>query len=159
MEYTYENGESSTVYLELAGMGIRRIRVANLPPEFTDRLIREKLAEYGEVKTITEESWAKAYRYQVANGIRIATTCLKKHVSSHLVIRRNRVLTTYDGQPPTYYGCNAGNHLYSECPNRRQTQQRPQTLYRPTWAELLQVSGEPRSNCEINMETSPPVQN
>jgi hypothetical protein len=45
IEYTHENGESSTVHLELAGMGIRRIRVANLPPEFPDRLIREKLAE------------------------------------------------------------------------------------------------------------------
>jgi hypothetical protein len=27
------------------------------------------------------------------------------------------------------------------------------------YAELLQVPGEPRSNCESKMETSPPVQN
>jgi hypothetical protein len=160
MEYTHENGESSTVHLELAGIGIRRIRVENLHPDIPDRLIRDKFAEYGEVKTITEEAWSKVYRYQVANGIRTATTCLKKHVPSHLVIGWNTVLNTYEGQPPTCYGCNAGNHLHSECPNRRQMQQRPRTLDRSTWAELLQqVPGEPRSADEGKMETSPPVQN
>jgi hypothetical protein len=53
MEYTHGNGELSTVNPELAGMGIRRIWIANFPPEVPDRLIREKLAEYGEVEAIT----------------------------------------------------------------------------------------------------------
>jgi hypothetical protein len=49
MDYTHENGELSAVHLELAGMGIRRIRIANLLPDVPDKLIWDKLAEYGEV--------------------------------------------------------------------------------------------------------------
>ena len=33
LEFRHDNGELSKVQLDLAGMGIRRIRIANLPPE------------------------------------------------------------------------------------------------------------------------------
>jgi hypothetical protein len=41
MDYIHDNGELSSVQLELAGMGIRRIRIASLPLEVPDRKTRD----------------------------------------------------------------------------------------------------------------------
>ena len=43
MGFRHDNGELSMVKIEPAGMGVRRIRIANLPPEVHDRTIREIL--------------------------------------------------------------------------------------------------------------------
>jgi len=104
--FRHDNGELSKVQLELAGMGIRRMRIANLPPEVSDRIIREKLSTYGDVTEISEETWSKAYRYPVPNGTRIAVTRLIKNIPSHMKMAGNRVLISYESQPPTCYGCN-----------------------------------------------------
>jgi hypothetical protein len=66
VEFRHDNGELSMVHVDLAGMGVRRIRLANLPPEV--------LAQYGEAKQVNEDSWSQAYRYPVSNGMRIAVT-------------------------------------------------------------------------------------
>jgi hypothetical protein len=42
------------VQVELAGIGVRHIRLANLPPEVPDRTIYEALAQYGEAKDVNE---------------------------------------------------------------------------------------------------------
>jgi hypothetical protein len=70
-EFKHDTGELSQVHISNAGMGIRKVRIANLPPEVPVRTIKDNLAEYGEVKDIKEELWKKAYRYKVSNGIRI----------------------------------------------------------------------------------------
>jgi hypothetical protein len=75
-EFHHDNGECSIVHNDLAGMGVRRIRLANLPPEVADRMIREALSQYGEVTEVQEDSWSKAHRYPVYNGIRIAVSKL-----------------------------------------------------------------------------------
>jgi len=61
-EYRHTTGEISTVRLEVAGMGMRRIRLTSLPPEATERSIRAALASYGEIVSIQDEIWPKAYR-------------------------------------------------------------------------------------------------
>ena len=114
LEFRHDNGELSIVRLELACMGIRRIRIANLPLEVPDRIIREILSTYGDVKEISEETWSKAYRYPVPNGIRIVVTRLKKHIPSHMAMAGNRVLISYEGQLPTCYGYNDIGHQYHE---------------------------------------------
>ena len=73
LEYKHTTGEISVVRLEMAGMGTRRARIANLTPETSDRAIRMPLAPYGEIVAIHEENRSKMYRYLVANGIRVAT--------------------------------------------------------------------------------------
>jgi hypothetical protein len=54
-EYKHENGEISHVKIEMAGMGTKRIRLANLPPETPDDAIRIFFSTYGEIKQIQEE--------------------------------------------------------------------------------------------------------
>jgi hypothetical protein len=71
LEFKHDNGELSQVTTELARMGMRKIRIANLPPEVNDRMIKDILVKYGEVREIKEEQWARTYRYEVSNGIRI----------------------------------------------------------------------------------------
>ena len=45
-EYKYPSGEMVVVNLDLAGMGTKRIRVANLPPEVpNDSVLRSPLSE------------------------------------------------------------------------------------------------------------------
>ena len=104
LEYHHENGELSVVKVEVAGLGRKRVRIANLPPEFPDGTLRDILTKYGEVKKITEEQWSTLYRYPVYNGIRLAEITLQKHKHSHIIIMGNRILLTYDGQPITCYG-------------------------------------------------------
>jgi hypothetical protein len=66
-EYKHDNGEISIVTVELASMGARRVRVANLPPEVQDTVIRDTMSKHGDVKDIKEEQWSRQYRYSVSN--------------------------------------------------------------------------------------------
>jgi hypothetical protein len=119
VEYKHTNGETSLVKLELAGLGARRVTVANLPPELSAPAIRSALAPYGVVQSIREEKWATHYRYIVANGERVIQMTLTKHLPSHLNIAGFRALITYEGQPQTCYGCGQTDHMYQMCPKRR----------------------------------------
>ena len=66
----------------------------------------------------------------------------------------NRVLISYESQPPTCYGCNENGHQYYECPKRRQinTQNiQPQI----SWAEVVtQRTTQPQTESTQNMETT-----
>jgi len=118
-EYRHVSGEISIVRLEVTGMGMRRIRIANLPPEVTERSIRAALASYGETVSIQDEIWLKAYRYKVANGVKVIMMKLAKHLPSQMNIAGHRALPSYDGQPVTYYGCGDSGHMNQKCPRRR----------------------------------------
>ena len=109
-EYKHDNGEISTVTVELAGMSVRRVRVANLPPEVKEPVLRDAMAQYGDVKDIQEEQWPNQYRYKVSNGIKIVELNLTNTLPSHMFIAGHRVVTTCEGQPPTCYNCNEQGH-------------------------------------------------
>lgn len=122
LEYHHENGELSLVKVEIAGLGIKRVRIANLPPETRDRTIRGALIKYGEVKRITEEQWSGIYRHPIYNGIRLVEMALQKHISSHMSIMGNRTLISYEGQHLTCYGYNEPGHQHHECPHKKNTE-------------------------------------
>ena len=100
-------------------MGLRNIRIANLPPEVKDIVIRNVLGTYRDITKIKEELWTNRYRYKLSNGIRLVNMNLKHHIPSHILIEEHRVLISYDGQPATCYGCNATGHQYMHCPSRK----------------------------------------
>jgi len=120
LEYRHENGEVSVVRVDIAGMGLRRVRVANLPPEVPERVLRDTMSKYGDVREITEEKWSHMCRYPISNGIQIVELQLKQHIPSHMLIVRQRVLIIYEDQPTTCYGCTEAGHQYGECPTERQ---------------------------------------
>jgi len=71
LEFRHDNGEISKVFIEIAGMGTKEIKIPSLPPEVNENEIRACMSRYGEVKSIRDEVWASVYRYKVYNGIRI----------------------------------------------------------------------------------------
>ena len=55
------------------------MRVASLPPEVADCTLKMALGVYGEIRDIQAETWSNAYRYPVANGIRVVEMTLIQH--------------------------------------------------------------------------------
>jgi hypothetical protein len=100
LEFRHDNDELSQVIIELAGMGTEKIRIARLPPEVTENMIRDSLTKYGEVKKHKRREWTSTYRYKLYNGVRIVDMKLKKHLPSYMAIAGNDALISYDGQPP-----------------------------------------------------------
>jgi len=76
-EYKHDNGEISQVKIEMAGMGTRRVRSANLPPETPDEAVSFALSQYGEIEEMQRKVWSKVYRYKVFSGVRIVVITLK----------------------------------------------------------------------------------
>jgi hypothetical protein len=135
--YTHENAEISIVRIDFAGMGTRKIGIADLPPEVTDQTISRALLAYGEVLELRQETWSSIYRYKVPNGIRTALTTLKKHVPSRMSIGGHRATISYGGQTPTCFGCNGVDHQYQQCPiHKRRGSQTANT--QNTWADIVQ---------------------
>jgi hypothetical protein len=77
-EYKHHTWEISHVDIAVAGMGYKKIRVPNLPPELIDNTLRATLAPLGQVLNIQNEMWARTYRYTVTNGVRQVNMMLTK---------------------------------------------------------------------------------
>jgi sRNA-binding regulator protein Hfq len=107
MTYKHADGLISTVLIEIAGMGTKSIRIANLPPEVPEHKIQAAMTPYGKIISMRNEICARTYCYAVPNGIRQINISLQHHIPSHLIIAGYRVLISYEGQPQTCYGCGA----------------------------------------------------
>jgi len=129
------HGEISKVRLEAIGLGMRKVRKANLPPNMSERALRVALGKYGEVRGIQEENWSRAYRYPVANGIRLAMLTLVQHILPHIIVAGHRTLISYEGQPTTCYGWNDTGHLYQVCPHRTRAKE-PEKTITTSWAHV-----------------------
>jgi len=107
------------VSVEIARVGIRRVRVAALSPEVTEELIWNILSKYGDVKRVPDEIWSQVYRVRVKTGVRLVDIGLYKHILSNMKIEGHRALISYMGQPMTCYGCSEPGHQTSESPYKR----------------------------------------
>ena len=72
-EYKHHNEVLLIVNIAMAGMGIKRVPIANLPPEVKEHDIRTTLTSFGTVLAVIKEMWPKTYRYKVPNGVRQVT--------------------------------------------------------------------------------------
>jgi hypothetical protein len=119
LEYKHEDGTLSLVQVEMAGIGHKKVRVANLPPEAPNGALYDVLKKYGSIKQISEERWPAKYRYHNESGMKVVEMTLSNHIPSHMTVMGVRLLISYEGQPMTCYECSAPGHQYSECPLRK----------------------------------------
>jgi len=81
LSFHHESGDISRVNFEIAGVGIRRVRVSRLPPEVTEPQIINLLSTYGDIKQIQDEIWSQACRFKVKTGVRLLVIGMKKKYS------------------------------------------------------------------------------
>jgi hypothetical protein len=140
-EYLHTSGELSKVIVSTSGIGYREIRIAGLPPEVPDSVLKAALDTYGDIRGYCRQSWSKQYRYQKANGVRVVTILLKKRVPSVLTIAGTGTLISHDGQEMKCFMCLEHGHISKLCPNKRPAQPTLHPLRpvgRPlTWAQVL----------------------
>ena len=147
--YRHVTGEISIVKMELAGMGTRRIRIANFPPETPERTLKMTLAPFGDIVTIQEEVWSKLHRYPVKTGVKIAVMNMKEHLPSQIAIGGQRVLISYEGQPVTCYGCGGQGHIQQACPKRRREVTMTDGSPPTSWARVLSQGIHDGANDEL----------
>jgi hypothetical protein len=128
----------------------RDIRIATLPPEVPDRVLKEALNKYGEVLDIKEESWTTSYRYKVSNGVRLAKTKLK-HLQLRILIAGHTCDINYPGQPQTCFACNKIGHTFQLCPHRRRGSPNEGAETNATWAQL--AAPEMRQKVAVPLES------
>jgi hypothetical protein len=112
LEHAHVDGTTSKIKIDLAGKGTKAIRIANLPPEVPDEVIKNMLITYGTIMMIRNETWSRNYRYAVANGVKIVTMIVNRNIPSHMQIAGHRVLVSYEGQQQTCYRCGEAGHIY-----------------------------------------------
>jgi hypothetical protein len=88
---------------------------------------------------------------------------MTKRVPSHIYVEGHRVLSSYDGQPTTCYGCGEVGHFYPTCPTRRKhrtgTTDAPRNTYAAVVAQtssqtlekpICSANGAPQENWSRN---------
>jgi hypothetical protein len=56
-EYRHTNGVMSKVRIEAMGLELRKVRIANIPPEVSDRYIRVAVENSREIRDIQSDIW------------------------------------------------------------------------------------------------------
>jgi len=54
LEFHHDKGELSKVTIEIADVGTKKVRLARLPPEVTEDIIKNCLSKFGEVENIRD---------------------------------------------------------------------------------------------------------
>lgn len=153
--YIHEGGQRTKVTIDSAGLGIRYVKVYNLPTEVPNHNIKVSLETFGNVVEINEDVWSGNFRYSVPNGVRTVKIALKKHIPSYQDIAGHRALITYTGQPVTCALCSLTGHLRADCPTKKRLI--PSTPDAPVWTALVQNKLiQPRVPCNLTENVNPP---
>lgn len=122
IKFNHSDGHVSDVLVCHAGLGIRTVRVFELPFEVPAEAIDDAFKPYGRVISNVAEKWAEAHMFPVLNGVRQVKIELLRHLPSYMNICGYRALIIYDGQPRTCALCGSTGHVRAECKKKRVAQ-------------------------------------
>lgn len=111
-EYVHE-GKTYNIPLEMED-GTIEVRVHDLRPRTTNRMLAQRMREYGEICSIREETW-KDHLPGIPNGVRILRMKLVKPIPSYVQVDTEMTLVTYRGQVATCKHCNRNVHYAQKC--------------------------------------------
>lgn len=140
LKFRHSDGNIGPVTVDHAGLGLRTIRIFELPFELPADEVVAALRPYGTVHSHVAEKWTQFTTYPVLNGVRQIRIDLGKHVPSYLYIGGCRAIVIYDGQPKTCSGCGKEGHIRSECLQRRIAQLQPTDLLPSTTPTSLPIT-------------------
>lgn len=140
LKFRHSDGNIGPVNVDHAGLGLRTIRIFELPFELPAEDVEAALRPYGKVLSHVAEKWTQFTTYPVLNGVRQVRIELTKHVPSYLNIAGCRAIVIYDGQPKTCSGCGKEGHIRSECLQRRIAQLQSTDPLPPTTPTILPLT-------------------
>lgn len=111
-EYSHD-GKAYNIPLEMEDGSIE-VRVHDLRPRTTHRMLAQRMREYGEILSIREETW-KDHLPGIPNGVRILRMKLVKPIPSYVQVDTEMTLVTYRGQVATCKHCNRNVHYAQKC--------------------------------------------
>lgn len=122
-KFKMDDGRVAAVTLSGGGLGVKWIKVRNLPTEMEPGKLREELSRYGKVFEVVYEKYGQRSVFEgLLTGARVVKIALKRHVPSYVTVCGINAYVKYWGQPDTCRACGAEGHFASnpECPNRSQ---------------------------------------
>ncbi|XP_058822321.1 uncharacterized protein LOC131683927 [Topomyia yanbarensis] len=100
------------------------VRIHDLAPRTKKDYIKQIMSQYGEVESITNDTWRNFFT-GIPNGVRIVRMRVTKPISSYMTIEckspkdgetyKQTTLITYPGQTPTCQFCNHTAHYGKTC--------------------------------------------
>lgn len=121
-QFKHQGGSVTSVTLRHAdGLGLRAVRVVNLPLEFDNKVIEQALRPYGTIKSLKMEVWSgEGMLFKVPNGVRVLHMELDKHIPSFISFpKHGKQQVFYQGQPRTCSVCDELDHMRAKCPRTR----------------------------------------
>lgn len=120
-EFEYNDGRRGKVNISATAIGMRSVRLRNLPSEIPHQDVVDVLARYGEVQQVSSERYGERHPFAgLLSGTRFVKIILKKHVPSFVRVAGAEVHVEYYDQPVTCRICSETGHMAYECPaNRR----------------------------------------
>lgn len=115
MKYTSEEGTEFEIFLSEESEE-KIVRVFDFPFELDNNKIKNKLENYGIVKSIRNEYYKGDGLFKVDTGIRTAIMLIRKNIPSYLSIEGASSLVTYKDQIRTCMICDEPGHERKECP-------------------------------------------
>lgn len=80
------------------------VRIHDLPPSMPDEVVVDYMEQFGKVKSVAREKWAK-YFPGIQNGVRVLRIELVKPVPSYIRIQDSVGTVNYDAQIHTCHNC------------------------------------------------------
>ncbi|CAG9822792.1 unnamed protein product [Phaedon cochleariae] len=134
-----EDGEEFDVYITEDTDDIL-IKIFDFPLELENNKIKEKMSQYGVVRSMRNEKYAGEGLFNVETGIRSMWISMKKPIPSYITIEGCTSLITYANQVRTCMICEEPGHERKDCPRR--ITNRINEIRRPSAPVVTMISSE-----------------
>lgn len=126
--FKYASGAPGKVYLSVAGLGLKVVRVRNLPLTVSMNDVCVMLGQYGEVHGCEMERYTRGSCFAgLQTEARLVKMTLREHAPNYLKIAGHEAYVDYEGYVRRCQICQSTKHLRSGCNSKKRTVTKQQT--------------------------------